>query len=60
MYTLACMTYVHNKFNFEEHMKWLKENDLIYVMDGFKEFYGMSSIHGAIDVIEFQVQKLKA
>jgi hypothetical protein len=54
------MTYVHNKFNFEEHMKWLKDNDLIYVMDGFKEFYGMSSIHGAIDVIEFQVQKLKA
>jgi hypothetical protein len=32
-------------------MKWLEDNDLIYVMDGFKEFYGMLSIHGAIDAM---------
>jgi hypothetical protein len=45
------MIYVHNKFNFEEHMKWLEDNLLIYVMDGIKEFYGMLSIHGAIYVM---------
>jgi hypothetical protein len=35
----------------KNHMKWLEDNDLIYVMDGFKESYGMSSIRGAIDVM---------
>jgi hypothetical protein len=35
----------------KNHMKWLEDDDLIYVIDGFKEFYGMSSIHGAIDVM---------
>jgi len=32
-------------------MKWQEGNDLIEVMDGFKDFYGMSLIHGTIDAI---------
>jgi hypothetical protein len=30
-------------------MKWPKGNDLIEVMDGFKDFYGMPLVHGAMD-----------
>jgi hypothetical protein len=41
-------------------MKLLKGNDLIEIMDGFKDFYGMSPIHGATYAMQIHVQKLKA
>jgi hypothetical protein len=40
-------------------MKWLEGNGLIEVMDGFKDFCGMLSIHGTIDATQIHVQKSK-
>jgi len=41
-------------------MKWPKGNDLIEVMDGFKDFCGMPLVHGAMDATQIHVQKSKA
>jgi len=47
-------------FVLKNQMKWLKGNDLIEVMDGFKEFCGMLLVHGTIDATKIHVYKLKA
>jgi hypothetical protein len=50
---------VPSEFDFEKLVKWPKGNDLIEVMDGFKDSCGMPIIHGAIDVTHIHVQKPK-
>jgi hypothetical protein len=32
-------------------MKWQKGNDLIEIMDGFKDFCGVLLVHGTIDAM---------
>jgi hypothetical protein len=44
----------------KNQMKWPEGNDLIEVMDGFKDFCGMSLVHGTIDATQIHVQKTKA
>jgi hypothetical protein len=41
-------------------MKCPKGNDLIKVMDGFKDLYGMPLVHGATDAMQIHVQKMNA
>ncbi len=35
----------------KNHMKWQKGNDLIEIMDGFKDFCGVLLVHGTIDAM---------
>jgi hypothetical protein len=41
-------------------MKWPKGNDLIEVMDGFEDLYGMPLVHGATYAMQIHVQKMNA
>jgi hypothetical protein len=47
-------------FVLKNQMKWLQGNDLIEVMDEFKDHYGMPLFHGATYAMQIYVQKLKA
>jgi len=40
---------------FQSQNWWPKQEDLVEVMRGFKELYGMPSIHGAINVMHIHI-----
>jgi hypothetical protein len=42
---------------FKSQIQWPKGEDLAKVLRGFREFCGLPSIHGAIDVTQIHIQK---
>jgi hypothetical protein len=42
-------------FVLKNQLKWPEGNDLIDVMDGFKDFYGMPLVHGNTNAMQIHV-----